>query len=90
MENRNGLVVDFRVVGVPNEAVRDFCRTLRNTGCGYYPNSVFVHMDTRDSSAFWIDYSKPGEPPRSSGGKYVPAKKGRPSGNRKTVIGQPP
>jgi len=60
----HGKAVDFRVVGVPNEAVRDFCRTLKNTGCGYYPNSVFVHMDVREQSAFWIDYSKPGEAPR--------------------------
>lgn len=62
--HNHGKAIDFRVVGVPNEAVRDFCRTLKNVGCGYYPNSVFVHMDVRDASAFWIDYSKPGEPPR--------------------------
>jgi uncharacterized protein YcbK (DUF882 family) len=60
----HGKAIDFRVAGVPNEALRDFCRTLKNTGCGYYPNSVFVHMDVRDQSAFWIDYSKPGEAPR--------------------------
>ena len=60
----HGKAVDFRVAGVPNEAVRDFCRTLRNVGCGYYPNSVFVHVDVREQSAFWIDYSKPGEAPR--------------------------
>ncbi len=65
-----GNAIDFRVTGVPNEVVRDFCRTLRNTGCGYYPNSVFVHMDTRASSAYWVDYSRPGEPPRYNG---VPA-----------------
>ncbi len=62
--HNHGKAVDFHVVGVPNEAVRDFCRTLKNVGCGYYPNSMFVHMDVRDASAFWIDYSKPGEPPR--------------------------
>lgn len=61
--HNHGRAIDFRVVGVPNEAVRDFCRTLRSTGCGYYPNSTFVHMDVRESSAFWIDYAKPGEPP---------------------------
>lgn len=60
----HGKAIDFRIPGVPNEVVRDFCRTLRNTGCGYYPNSVFVHMDTRDKSTSWIDYSKPGETPR--------------------------
>ncbi|HVH43667.1 MAG TPA: DUF882 domain-containing protein [Labilithrix sp.] len=62
--HNHGKAIDFRVVGVPNEVVRDFCRTLRNVGCGYYPNSTFVHMDVRESSAFWIDFSKAGEPPR--------------------------
>jgi len=62
--HNHGKAIDFRIPGVPNEQVRDFCRTLKNTGCGYYPNSTFVHLDSRDSSAFWIDYSKPGEPPR--------------------------
>ncbi len=62
--HNHGKAVDFRVVGVPNEVVRDFCRSLKSTGCGYYPNSTFVHMDVRETSAFWIDYSKPGEPPR--------------------------
>lgn len=62
--HNHGKAVDFRVLGVPNEAVRDFCRSLRNVGCGYYPNSTFVHMDVREGTAFWIDYSKPGEPPR--------------------------
>ena len=60
----HGKAIDFRIAGVPNEAVRDFCRTLKNVGCGYYPSSVFVHMDVRDQNAFWIDYSKPGEAPR--------------------------
>jgi uncharacterized protein YcbK (DUF882 family) len=59
-----GKAVDFRVVGVPNEIVRDYCRALHDVGCGYYPNSTFVHMDVRDKSTFWIDYSRPGEPPR--------------------------
>lgn len=62
--HNHGKAIDFRVVGVPNTAVRDFCRTLHNTGCGYYPNSVFVHMDVRDKSEYWVDYSRPGEKPR--------------------------
>ncbi len=62
-----GRAVDFRVTGVPNEVVRDFCRTLANVGCGYYPNSYFVHMDVREQPAFWVDYSRPGEPPRYDG-----------------------
>jgi uncharacterized protein YcbK (DUF882 family) len=59
-----GHAIDFRVVGVPNEILRDYCKTLRNVGVGYYPNSTFVHLDSRTSPAFWIDYSRPGEPPR--------------------------
>jgi uncharacterized protein YcbK (DUF882 family) len=59
-----GKAFDFRVVGVPNEVVRDYCKTLHNVGVGYYPNSTFVHLDVRDTPATWIDYSRPGEPPR--------------------------
>ncbi len=59
-----GRAIDFRVQGVPNDILRDYCRTLKNVGCGYYPNSVFVHLDVRDQSVAWIDYSKPGEAPR--------------------------
>ncbi len=68
----HGKAIDFRVVGVPNEVVRDFCRTLKNTGCGYYPNSVFVHMDARDKSTYWIDYSRPGERPNYKGPNESP------------------
>ncbi len=59
-----GKALDFRVQGIPNETLRDFCRTLRNTGCGYYPNSTFVHLDARDSKAYWVDWSHPGEAPQ--------------------------
>jgi uncharacterized protein YcbK (DUF882 family) len=59
-----GKALDFRIRGVPNEALRDFCRTLRSAGCGYYPNSAFVHLDVRDTKAYWVDLSHPGEPPK--------------------------
>ena len=59
-----GHAVDFRIRGVPNRTLRDFCRTLPDTGCGFYPRSVFVHMDVRSSSAYWVDWSRPGERPR--------------------------
>jgi len=61
-----GHALDFRIVGVPNEVLRDYCKTLHNVGVGYYPNSTFVHLDVRDTPATWIDYSRPGEPPRYS------------------------
>jgi len=59
-----GRALDFRVVGVPNEVLRDYCKTLHNVGVGYYPNSTFVHLDVRDTPATWTDFSRPGEPPR--------------------------
>ncbi|MBN1773098.1 MAG: LysM peptidoglycan-binding domain-containing protein [Deltaproteobacteria bacterium] len=57
-----GRAVDFSVEGVSNRDLRDFCRTLPNAGVGYYPNSTFVHLDTRDRPTFWVDLSGPGEP----------------------------
>ncbi|MEO8211912.1 MAG: DUF882 domain-containing protein [Myxococcales bacterium] len=58
-----GLACDFRVVGVKNTELRDYLRSgYQKVGVGYYPNSAFVHLDVRkDRSAFWIDYSGPGE-----------------------------
>lgn len=58
-----GLACDFRVEGVKTQELRDYLRrTFDKVGVGYYPNSSFVHLDVRkDKSAFWIDYSGPGE-----------------------------
>jgi hypothetical protein len=56
--------LDFRVQGVRRETLRDEARTLPDAGVGYYPNSVFVHLDVRDhdeGSARWTDYAGPGE-----------------------------
>lgn len=61
-----GRAVDFSIPGVPNEVLRDYCRTLPRVGCGYYPNSSFVHMDVRRISAYWVDQAGPGQPPRYS------------------------
>ncbi len=63
-KHRHGRALDFSIPGVPNEALRDYLRTLPNVGVGYYPNSSFVHLDVREGSAYWVDYSGPGEPPR--------------------------
>jgi len=62
-----GRALDLRVAGVSNEDLVAFCKTLPDTGCGYYPNSSFVHMDVRKrgtGSVSWIDASGPGEAPR--------------------------
>jgi uncharacterized protein YcbK (DUF882 family) len=58
-----GLACDFRVEGIKDTELRDYLRrTFDKVGVGYYPNSSFVHLDVRkDRSAFWIDYSGPGD-----------------------------
>jgi Bacterial protein of unknown function (DUF882) len=67
----SGRAIDFRIEGADNDAVASFCKTVQDTGCGFYPNGGFVHMDVRDAGAghvSWIDVSKAGEAP-----KYVSA-----------------
>jgi hypothetical protein len=60
-----GRAMDIQIHGVRNESLFQFCRKLEDVGCGYYPNSKFVHVDVRRPGtgyAFWIDISGPGEP----------------------------
>lgn len=59
--------LDIHLEGVKNEELVTFCRGLKDTGCGYYPNSSFVHVDVRPKGTghvYWIDASGPGEKPR--------------------------
>lgn len=59
--------LDLHLEGVRNEAAVEFCKTLADTGCGYYPNSSFIHVDVRQPGTghvTWIDASGPGEAPR--------------------------
>lgn len=57
--------VDLAVHGVPTTKLFEVCRKLPDTGCGFYPNHPFVHVDVRRPGlvkAAWIDTSFPGEP----------------------------
>jgi hypothetical protein len=66
-QHQSARALDLRVAGVHNEELVAFCKTLADTGCGYYPNSSFVHIDVRDpgtGGVSWIDASGPGEAPR--------------------------
>ncbi len=60
-----GKALDLFVAGVPNEQLFGVCRSLRDVGCGYYPNSKFVHIDVRPYGTrrvLWVDDSLPGTP----------------------------
>jgi len=61
--HQTGEAIDIRVEGVPNEVLRDYCLTLSKVGVGYYPRSSFVHVDVRSKPVYWVDWSRPGEPP---------------------------
>ena len=64
--HQSARALDLRVAGVNNEELVAFCKTLTDTGCGYYPNSSFVHLDVRNPGTgpvSWIDSSGPGETP---------------------------
>jgi LysM repeat protein len=63
--HKHSQAVDFSIPGVENTVLRDYVRRFRNCGVGYYPNSSFVHLDVRDTAAYWVDYAGPGEAPRS-------------------------
>jgi uncharacterized protein YcbK (DUF882 family) len=69
--HKRGVACDFRLDGVGIEAIRDYLRaTYHNVGVGYYPNSGFIHVDVgRSHSAYWIDYSRPGEKARYAKGE---------------------
>jgi hypothetical protein len=60
-----GRAMDIAVMGIPNATLFQLCHTLNDVGCGYYPNSKFVHVDVRRPGSghpFWIDISGPSEP----------------------------
>lgn len=60
-----GRALDLFVQGVPNEQLFGLCRSLRDVGCGFYPNNKFVHLDVRPygtDRVLWVDDSAPGTP----------------------------
>ena len=60
----SGRATDIQIEGVGKRALFDFCRSLGETGCGYYPHTPFVHVDARETAAQWVDWSRPGRRPR--------------------------
>jgi hypothetical protein len=45
-QHTQGTAVDFRIHGVDTETLREFVRSLRLGGVGYYPRTHFIHADT--------------------------------------------
>jgi uncharacterized protein YcbK (DUF882 family) len=86
--HKKGLACDMRVEGVKNNELRDFFRIrFEKVGVGFYPNSSFVHLDVRKGpSAFWIDWSGPGESASYSDNALDDLRTGRADTGRRTTI----
>lgn len=59
-----GRAADVRIAGVDKRELFEYCRALQAEealGCGYYPNTTFVHIDVRGRSGVWVDVSASGE-----------------------------
>lgn len=82
--HRSGQALDFSIPGVPNDALRDYLRTLPNTGVGFYPNSTHVHLDVRDRPGYWVDLSRPGQRP-SYGHRLAKGERSRGSTARRAI-----
>ena len=72
--HNHGEAVDFKVTGVPTDVVFERCRQFDDVGCGYYPNSGFIHMDVRGRNTQWTDYSRPGQAPNYAKRKKHPSR----------------
>jgi hypothetical protein len=64
-----GTAIDFRVPGVDNGALYNYCLTFNrdgyHAGCGYFGATNYIHMDYREEQAQWCDCSGGGEPSRN-------------------------
>jgi hypothetical protein len=57
----HALAADIVLPGVSDEELATYFRAQGFCGVGIYTRAGFVHIDTRDSSYFWLDWSLPGK-----------------------------
>ena len=55
-----GYAVDIRIENVGLRELFQYCESLENMGCGFYPHARFVHMDVRREPLSWEDDSTAG------------------------------
>jgi Peptidase M15 len=56
----HALAADIVLPGVTDEELATYFRAQGFCGVGIYTRAGFVHIDTRDTSYFWLDWSLPG------------------------------
>jgi hypothetical protein len=57
----HALAADIVLPGVSDEDLATYFRAQGFCGVGIYTRAGFVHIDTRDTSYFWLDWSLPGK-----------------------------
>lgn len=57
----HALAADIVLPGVTDEELATYFRAQGFCGVGIYTRAGFVHIDTRDTSYFWLDWSLPGK-----------------------------
>jgi hypothetical protein len=62
-----GRAMDLVIPGTSDEEVARYAREQGFVGVGVYPVSGFLHLDIRERSYFWVDYSGPGRRNRTRG-----------------------
>ncbi len=58
--------LDFRIEGVPGEAIAAFCKTLPDAACGSSPRGAFIRMELRGSGIGHAMDPDPAAPPQGS------------------------
>jgi hypothetical protein len=58
--HNQGRAMDLVLPGVSDRGLANYLRRQGFVGVGVYPQSGFVHLDVRERSFFWVDYSLPG------------------------------
>ena len=58
----DGSAMDFELDGVSASDLAAYLRTFPRAGVGFYPHpkTQYVHLDVREHSYHWIDFSPPG------------------------------
>jgi hypothetical protein len=57
----HALAADIVLPGVTDDELATYFRAQGFCGVGIYTRAGFVHIDTRDTSYFWLDWSLPGK-----------------------------
>ncbi len=84
--HHRGRAIDFRVQGIKRRRLLGYLdRSFIRAGIGWYPNSTFIHLDTRRRSYHWTDFSKPGQRSRSRKRKIAKGPKHNTDPTRNTL-----